>query len=148
MHGEPSYPVLVEKAVRTKKAHYDVFALKDGTIYLVFPTRKPRKTKYSSEPKIDEDGICDWFINNDVEPNNMHDWARGAWHASAATCLNVKRIVRQQLERRLDRVEQEVQALRQQMGRVEQKIDQLLADLGEPGWRQPPMVGSQPIREG
>jgi hypothetical protein len=113
--------------VRTQKAYYRVFALKDGTIYLVIPSRKPRKTKYSSPPKIDADGICTWFIDNKVEPRDLPEWQCGAWHTNVATCLNVKRIVRQQLEPRLDRIEQEVQTLREHLGRIEQKIDQLLA---------------------
>jgi hypothetical protein len=113
--------------VRMQKAYFSVFALKDGTIYLVNPTRRPRKTKYSSAPRIDEDGICNWYLEKEVLPRDMVDWLKGSFHSTVATSFNVKRIVRQQVERRLDRVESDLHALREQLGRIESKIDDLLA---------------------
>jgi hypothetical protein len=113
--------------VRTQKVYYTVFGLKDGTVYLANLTRKPRKTKYSSRPQIDEDGICRWYIEKEVVPKDLPDWAKGAWHTALAPCLNVKRIVRQQVEPRLEPIEREVHVLRAQMERVEKNIDRLLS---------------------
>jgi len=128
-------PVLLQRMATTEKnrmrvqqAYYSVFALKDGTVYLALPVRKPRKTKYSSAPKIDEEGVCNWNIEREVVPKDLPDWAKGAWHAAVSTCLNVKRIVREQVAQRLDRVDQQVQELRQQLDRLEHKIDSLLSN--------------------
>jgi len=112
--------------VRTQNVYYKVFALKDGTVYFVSVSRKPRKTKYGPRPQIDEEGICTWFIEKD-RPSDITDWAKGAWHSAVATCLNVKRIVRLQIQPRFDRIEVEVQTLREQMERLEKKIDRLLS---------------------
>jgi hypothetical protein len=87
--------------MRSTQVYYSVFTLKDGTVYLVLPVRKPRKTRYSRAPKIDEDGICQRFIEKKVEVKDLPDWAKGAWHTALSTCLNVKRIVREQVEARL-----------------------------------------------
>jgi hypothetical protein len=43
--------------MKRKKVYYRVHALPDEIIWLVMPTRKPRKSKNSKEPSIDEDGI-------------------------------------------------------------------------------------------
>jgi hypothetical protein len=116
----------MEMIVRTQPVYYKVFALKDGTVYFVSLSRKPRKTKHGPRPEIDEEGICTWFIEKE-RPSDITDWAKGAWHTAVATTLSVKRIVRLQVQPRLDRIEGDVQALGEQMKRLENKIDQLLS---------------------
>jgi hypothetical protein len=43
--------------MKRKKVYYRVQALPDEIIWLVTPTRKPRKSKGAKEPTIDEDGM-------------------------------------------------------------------------------------------
>jgi hypothetical protein len=129
--GESFRPsVSAERIMNTQKAYYSVFALKDGTIYLAIQTRKPRQTKNSGHLKNDEDGIHNWYVEKEM-PKGLNDCGKGTLHTSLATCLNVKSIVRQQVEPRLDRIERETRTLREQMERVEQKIDALLSNRGE-----------------
>jgi hypothetical protein len=114
-----------EEVVRLQKAYFSVFALKDGTIYLVNATRKPRKTKHSSAPRIDEDGIYNWYLEKEVVPKDMVDWLKGSFHSTVSTCLNVKRIVRQQVEPKLGQLAQDLRLLREQLERIEAKMDTL-----------------------
>jgi hypothetical protein len=119
--------------MKTKKVYYRVQALQDGTITLAMPERKPRKTR-SSDPQIDEDGIFfwGWHEEKDDEPNRFTDWAKGVWYTCVATALNVKRIVREQVEGRLDSQQREIAALREQLTRIEEKLDRLLSAAGRP----------------
>jgi hypothetical protein len=117
--------------VRSHKAYYCVRATKDGTICFAHATHKPRRTKGSRPPRIDEDGIWQWFDQTDEEVRSFTDWGKGVHHTAVVTRLNVKRIVRQQIEPRLDRVEQQIMTLSEQMNRVESKIDRLLREEGE-----------------
>jgi len=124
---KPASPNFTEIIVRTQKAYYVVFASRDGTIYLVNETRKPRKTKYSPRPKIDEDGICTLYVEKDVQVKDLPDWMKSVWHTALATTLNAKRILRQQIEPRLDRIERTLQTIQERIGTLEQKIDRLIA---------------------
>ena len=80
--------------------YYSVHALKDETIWFAVPTRKPRKTKNSPAPNIDEDGIHNWYLEktNDDEPSGLTDWGKALRHVCVAMTLNVKRIIRQKVE--------------------------------------------------
>lgn len=64
-----------EIIVRTRKVYYKVFALKDGTVYFVSLSRKPRKTKHGPRIQIDDEGICTWFIEKGRE-EHLTDWAK------------------------------------------------------------------------
>jgi hypothetical protein len=112
-----------------RKLHYRVHALQDGTIWFAIPTRKPRRSRTSGEPAIDEDGIYSWYLEkpgND-EHNNYSDWGKGLWHTCAAMSLNVRRIVRQQVGTRLDAEKKQLMAMQDQLDRIEEKLDRLLA---------------------
>jgi hypothetical protein len=113
--------------MKTKKVYYRVQALQDGTITIAMPERKPRKTR-SSDPQIDEDGIFfwGWHEEKDDEPSRFTDWAKGVCYTCVATALNVKRIVRQQVEARLDVQQQEIASIHEQLTRIEEKLDRLL----------------------
>jgi hypothetical protein len=117
--------------VRSKKTYYSVIATKDGTICYAFETRKPRKTKNSPSPRIDEDGIWRWSNQSAEEVRDFTDWGKGVFHSAVVTTLNVKRIVRHQIEPRLDRLEQQIEILSEQMNCLETKIDRLLSGEGE-----------------
>jgi hypothetical protein len=117
--------------VRCQRAYYSVHATKDGTICLALETRKPRKTKGPRPPQIDDDGIWRWFDQSGEEVRKFTDWGKGVHHTAVVTRLNVKLIVRQQIEPRLDRVEQQIKTLSDHRNIVENKIDRLLREEGE-----------------
>jgi hypothetical protein len=119
------------QAVRSQKAYYSVLATKDGTICFAFRTRKPRKTKGSRAPRIDEDGIWRWSDQSDEEVRSFTDWGKGVFHTAVVTQLNMKRILRHQIEPRLEQVEQQIKTLSEQMKRIESKIDRVLTEMGE-----------------
>ena len=117
--------------MRSQKAYYSVRAAKDDTICFAHATRKPRKTKGSRPPRIDEDGIWQWSHQSDEEVRTFTDWGKGVHHTAVVTRLNVKRIVREQIEPRLERLEQQIKTLSEQMNRVESKIDRFLREEDE-----------------
>lgn len=96
-----------------KKVYYNAHALQDGMIYFVTPTRKPRKTRTHGEPQIDEDGIYRWYLDKPEDDERLHftDWGKGVWQTCAAMTLNMKRIIRQQVEGRLDAQAQQIGVL-------------------------------------
>lgn len=109
--------------MRVRKAYYSVHALRDGTIWLVFETRKPTRHKHCREPRIDEDGIHDWFFTEkEEEVNRLSDWGKGVFYTSVATCLNMRRITREQVTRRLDRIEERIAGLQAQLGQVLERL--------------------------
>jgi hypothetical protein len=116
-----------------KKVHYRVLALQDGTIYLVTPTRKPRVSRTSGVPEIDEDAIYQWYLDKpeDEEHLRFSDWGKGVWQTCTAMSLNVKRIVRQQVENRLDTQKNQIAAVQTQLVRIEEKLNRLLAANGD-----------------
>jgi hypothetical protein len=127
------YPVRVTvqffKATSNGAVYYRVHALPDEIIWLVMPTRKPRKSKNSKEPSIDEDGIHGWFFEDPLkdERDRLTDWGKGVWYTCVATAINVKRIVRAQIGTRLDASDSRLEAMEDQLNRIERKLDRLLA---------------------
>ena len=91
--------------MNVKQVYYSVGALQDGTIYFVTTTRKPRKTRTYGEPQIDEDGIYRWYLDKSEDEEHLHftDWGKGVWQTCAAMTLNIKRIIRQQVEAQIGR---------------------------------------------
>lgn len=110
--------------MRVRKAYYSVHALRDGTIWLAFETRKPRRRKHCREPKIDEDGIHRWlFTEKEEEVNRLSDWGKGVFYTSVATCLNMRRITREHVTTRLDRIEERIAGLQEQLGQVLERLE-------------------------
>ena len=109
-----------------ERAYYAVHALKDGIIWLASETRKPSKLHGSRAPKIDEDGIWEWKTGMIDYQRAFVDWVKAAREAAIATTLNVKRIVRQQVECRLDAQQQQISAMAEQLKRIEEKLDRRL----------------------
>lgn len=110
---------------KPKRAYFSVHALRDGTICFAFPTRKPRKTKHQ-KPDIDEDGIHNWYVDDEA-PENMTDWAKGVHQGAIVNVLNFKRILRQQVESKLDDV---LQRLAQVEERLIEIGDRVAQDVG------------------
>jgi hypothetical protein len=109
--------------MRTRPAYYRVHALRDGTICLAFQTRKPRKPKYGRRPQIDDDGIYDWYVDEDDDLDGWTDWARGARMVAITTTLNVKRILRLHVTTRIDALQREVEQLTDAVTKLEQRLD-------------------------
>lgn len=103
--------------LKRKKAYYYVHALRDGTIWLATLSRKPRK-KPRQKLEIDEDGIYDWWLDEDI-PHNMTDWAKSVRWGTVATALNVRRTVREQIEPKLNAVLERLAGIEKRLSRIE-----------------------------
>jgi len=109
--------------MRVRKAYYSVHALRDGTIWLAFENRKPTRHKRCREARIDEDGIHDWFFTEkEEEVNRLSDWGKGVFHTSVAMCLNMRRITREHVTTRLDRIEESIAGLQEQLGQILERL--------------------------
>lgn len=107
--------------VKFKKTYYTVTALQDGTILFAFQKRKPVKSSMHPKPQIDEDGIYDWYFEKQDEAQRYSDWGKGVHHSAIVNCLNTKRIIREQVETRLERIEAQLAAIGEQLARLEKK---------------------------
>jgi hypothetical protein len=107
--------------VRTKfkKTYYSVSALQDGTIVFASQTRKPVKSNVRGTPEIDEDGIHNWYIDKQEAVQGFTDWGKGVHHSAVVQCLNTKRIIREQVEGRLAKIEAQLVAIAEQLARIE-----------------------------
>lgn len=105
---------------KPKPTYYSAHVLRDGTIWLALQTRKPRKTPHVT-PEIDEDGIHQWFVDED-EPNRLADWGKGLRHGAVVNRLNTKRAIREQVEPKLDELLLLVSELGERLSRVEQHL--------------------------
>lgn len=106
---------------RPKKIYWSAHALRDGTIVLAMPTRKPRKTAHET-PSIDEDGIWRWF-DDEADTGTYNDVRKTIWFCAVTNCLNTKRIVRQQVEDKLVKVLDRLEAMQAQLDRIEKRLD-------------------------
>jgi hypothetical protein len=111
---------------KPKNAYYSVHALRDGTIVLAVPTRKPTKTK-ESKPSIVDDGIWRWFLEDGDTPNRFGDRGKVAWYSAVTNSLNTRRVIRQQVEPKLVELIDRVEAMQKQINRLEEKIDAIAA---------------------
>ncbi|MBI3675192.1 MAG: hypothetical protein HY243_01065 [Proteobacteria bacterium] len=109
--------------MRPRKAYYSVHSLCDGTIYVAVPTRKPAKSSFDPKPVIDEEGVFRWYVDKVDAPLPDGDRYAVVRNVCIATSLNVRRIVRLQVEHRLERLEQAVAAIGVQLNRIEAKLD-------------------------
>ena len=112
---------------KPKKVYFHAHALRDGTIVLALPTKKPRKTRYET-PSIDEDGIWRWYVD-EGDTGSYNDLRKTIWFCSVANCLNTRRIVRQQVEDKLAKVLDRLEAMQVQLDRIEKRLD--AASAGE-----------------
>lgn len=106
---------------KTKKAYFSAHALRDGTIVLALPTKKPRNTRYET-PSIDEDGIWRWYVA-EGNTDSFNDVGKTVWLSSVANCLNTRRIVRHQVEDKLVKLLDCLEAMQAQLERMEKRLD-------------------------
>jgi hypothetical protein len=109
--------------VRKQQAYYWVFAVKDGIIWYASPKRKPIPSTVCRRPKIDQDGVFRWSIGKMDEDAHYTPVAKVIRGATIATCLNVRRLLRETVAARLDRLEAQLAGLQEQLARVEQILD-------------------------
>jgi hypothetical protein len=112
--------------MKARPVYYTAFGLKDGTVYAAMPVRKPRKTKHGPAPRIDAEGICQFYAGVVEAPADMPEWRRATFHTTVGTALNVRRIIREQVAGRLDALEQAVAETQERLARIEDKLDRLL----------------------
>ncbi len=110
--------------MRPKTAYYWVWALKDGTIVWANQTRKPSKGTPDAA-RIDEDGIYRWTIEKTENFARISDWGKAAWHGAVANRLNLKRLIREEVQSRLDSLGAQLDDLAQSLGRIEQKLNEV-----------------------
>jgi hypothetical protein len=116
--------------MKMKQVYYSVHALPDGTVWLGIPTRKPRATKYGGTPKIDEEGVCDWYFEKPKEQLGLNEARKTVRLVCIATCLNMRRLIRERIEERFTALEVSIGETRTQLTRLEDKVDRLLNGLG------------------
>ena len=107
--------------LRKRPVYYKVFAMKDGTVLLALPGRKPSKASLYKRERIDEDGIYRWYVHNNRDYMTMRDWNSKPFE-TIANCLNFRRALRAQVEPKLDELQEQVAALKQQLDRIEEKL--------------------------
>ncbi len=70
------------------------------------------------KPQIDDDGIYDWYFEKQDEAQRYADWGKGVHHSAIVNCLNTKRIIRERVESRLDRIESLLASIAEQLTRI------------------------------
>lgn len=115
--------------MRPKKIYYWVSALRDHTILAALEKRKQGATKTRRAPRVDPEGIYYWSFDTAKDFRHLTEAQCAARHTTIATCLNIRRIVRERIERRLDDLNRTVTALTEQLARLTAPADR----LGLPG---------------
>lgn len=120
--AEVALPRRRQMRTRLKKTYYSVTALQDGTICFATQTRKPVKSSVRGKPQIDEDGIHNWYIEKQDVVQCFNDWGKGVYHSAIVQSLNTRRIIRAQVESRLDRIESQLAIVADQLARIEKAL--------------------------
>lgn len=97
--------------MRRKVAFYQVFAVKDGIIWHATQTAKPPGIGRRGGPKPDEDGVHLWYVDDLRTHEPFTPTAKVVSAATIATCLNIKRALREQVEQRLERIERQLESV-------------------------------------
>lgn len=93
-----------------RATYYHVWVMKDGTIVMALPGRKPSQPGGRRKPVVDEDGCHTWSEWCDHE-HKWTDWANSVVKGAITNQLNLKRTLRARVEPRLDRIEGRLDAL-------------------------------------
>jgi hypothetical protein len=105
---------------KPRTVYYSAHVLKDGTVWLAVPTRRPARTK-RPPAEIDEDGIHQRFEYGDA-PANLGDTGRIVWNIAVANSLNTKRIVREQVESKLNDLLERLTDVQQRLAVLESAL--------------------------
>ena len=107
---------------KSQPAYYSVFAVKDGTIWHASTERKPGRM---APGEIDEDGVFNTFVERLGEERRYTPTAKVVRGSTLATCLNLKRVLRRQVEGRLAAIAQQLTELKAQADRIEVTLQDL-----------------------
>lgn len=96
---------------RLRPCFYMVQALKDGTICFVSESRKPYTKRGTKGKFIDVDGCFGSWDCDGTYPAKQTDANRIILMTAIANRLNTKKVVREMVSERLDRIEQRLEAI-------------------------------------
>jgi hypothetical protein len=96
---------------RKRPIHFWVQALKDGTIVFAAAQRRPYHKKGTPKPFVDEDGCFGWSLFNQPILAELTDTQRIIAVLSMTQKLNTKKLLREQIEKRLERLEARVEEI-------------------------------------
>ena len=96
---------------RLRPVNYNVCALKDGTIVACHTARRPYSRRNHPKPFVDKDGCFGWIEADGSYPGRLPDTQRIILMLSMTQRLNTKKLLHDQVERRLQRMEAKLDAL-------------------------------------
>lgn len=107
--------------MRKKKGvgYYKAFTLQDGTVLLAMPTHKPHPHSLGRKKQIPEDGL--WWEMVET-PKDLQAYVQGARHlvySTIANRLNLRRILADRIETRLDALATQIEVLNERLERIE-----------------------------
>lgn len=123
---------------RKQPAYYSVFAVRDGTVWHAMSERKPGGM---APCDIDEDGVFRTFVDRLGEETRYTDVAKVVRGATLATCLNVKRVLRQRVAGELRTISQQISELKAQADRIEGVLERLVPSKDTPAKARQPQPG-------
>lgn len=111
-----------------KASYYQVWSMKDGTVVMALPTREVSPNPGTRKPAVDRDGCHGWNKCHDGE-HKWSDWANSVVKGAIVNQINFKRLLRAEVEPRLERIER-------QMSDLNETIRQLAEQRGAPDIRR------------
>jgi hypothetical protein len=94
-------------------------ALKDGTVLFAYEDRKPYRRPGERDQFVDEDGCYGWSIMDAKYPAQNKDANRIIITTAMVNALNVRKAIRNQVEKRLDRIETQLSKVTEMLERLE-----------------------------
>lgn len=96
---------------RKRPVNFWVQALRDGTIVFAAAQRRPYHKKGTPKRFIDEDGCFGWSLFDVPRLADLTDAQRIIAVLSMTQKLNTKKMLREQVEARLERIEKQLEAV-------------------------------------
>jgi hypothetical protein len=106
------------KKPRKRPVNFWVQVLRDGTIVYAGPMRRPYHKKGRPKPFIDEDGCFGWSQFGVQPLADLTDAQRIIAVLSMTQKLNTKKLLREQVEARLERIEKQLEAVISKLNRL------------------------------
>lgn len=96
---------------RKRPVNFWVQALRDGTIVFAAAQRRPYHKKGRPKPFVDEDGCFSWSLFDEPVLAKLTDTQRIITVLSITQKLNTKKMLREQVEARLERIEKQLEVV-------------------------------------
>jgi len=103
---------------RKRPVNFWVQALRDGTIVFAAAQRRPYHKKGRPKQFIDEDGCFGWSLFDQPVLAKLTDTQRIIAVLSMTQNLNTKKMLRKQVEARLERIEKQLETVVATLGRI------------------------------